>query len=97
MIGWIEKASIWNKPQPNLLKPAARPSHFLLTRHLHDLAPALGFGNEHGAEFPGVARKRNGAELAEPLPDQGVDQHGVDFPVQEIDDFLRRVARAPTP
>jgi hypothetical protein len=53
----------------------------------------LGFGNQHGAEFPGVTGDGNGAELAEPLLDRGVGERCIDFPVQDIDDLLRRVVR----
>ena len=70
------------------------PSLHLLSRQLHHLAPALGLGGEHGAEFFGVAGDRNGAEFAEPLLDRGIGKSCVDFLVQEIDDLPRRVVRS---
>ena len=79
------------------INAAIRASLRLRPRQRHDLAPALGFGNEHGGELFRVAFNRDGAEVAEPLLDGGIGKGCVDFPVEAIDDLLRRAVGAPTP
>ena len=75
------------------------PRSFFLSRYFHDLAPPLGFDGKHGAELARVAGNRDGAELGEPLFEDGIGERGIGIPVQEVDGALtcnglwRRLAR----
>src|SRR5947207_11974522 len=60
-------------------------------RELHHLGPLLGFVGDELAEVAGRAWKYRTAEVGETRRQLGIGKAGIDFFVEPVDDFGRRV------